>query len=150
MVKCKFIRDRVNKCIYLKQNEYIKNILKRYDMSNCNPVSTPEDLTQNKINGPCENNELHIPYREAVGSIMYCMIFTRSALSNSFSKVSTHINDYNLGEFSKMLGKKILIPKILGKKILIPIMFGKKILISKMLGKKNFIFKNVRVRNLWI
>jgi len=36
-------RDRSNRKLSISQNEYCKNVLKRFGMENCNTVTTPMD-----------------------------------------------------------------------------------------------------------
>lgn len=61
--------------IYMSQTPYILNLLKRFNMENCNPVSTPMEI---KMEENCEEKiDAEIPYRELVGCLMYLMITTR-------------------------------------------------------------------------
>src|ERR1700759_834559 len=34
-------RDRANRVIYLNQQQYVENVLERFNMSDCKPVATP-------------------------------------------------------------------------------------------------------------
>ena len=78
-------------------------------MDNCNPSGTPADtsvnLTKpkkienegspNVIEVEVEDNNLKIPYRQAVGSLMYLMLCTRPDLSQSVIKVSQFSTNFN-------------------------------------------------------
>jgi len=82
--------------ITLYQSSYIKNILDRYNMSDANPMDSPEVLNpvQNENNLlPLEGN---IPYREAVGSLLYASVTTRIDIAHAVSKVAQNSKPRNL------------------------------------------------------
>ncbi len=77
-------RDRIKRRIYLAAPQYIDKMLAKFNLSNCHPVSLPADkeaMTLSKSMSPQEQDEKdmmsNIPYREAVGSIMYAAITVR-------------------------------------------------------------------------
>jgi hypothetical protein len=77
-------RDRINKRIFLAAPQYIDKVLSKFNMSNCHPVTLPADkgaTALSKEMSPQEQEEREImsnvPYREAVGSIMYAAITVR-------------------------------------------------------------------------
>ena len=61
--------------ISLSQSRYIDNILKRFNMENCKPISTPLPTTLKLSNedspkSPIEETEIkNIPYRQVIGSM---------------------------------------------------------------------------------
>lgn len=72
-------RNRKAEKIWLSQNTYILKILLQYGMNDCKPVSTPFDPST-KLNNETEPRNLEeinkmnkIPYREAVGSLLYAI-----------------------------------------------------------------------------
>jgi len=76
-------RDLKNKMISIDQERYIKDILTKFKMNDCNPVATPLDINQ-KISNEMSPTEQHIkdemttkPYRAAIGSLMQCCSSTR-------------------------------------------------------------------------
>ena len=77
-------RDRSNGCIYLSQSEYVCKILKRFNMENAKPLSTPlsTHVKLSKDECPKSDHEKEfmskIHYQFIVGSLMYTMITTRS------------------------------------------------------------------------
>lgn len=79
-------RDRSNEEIILDQKDYVKNILKKFNMEECNPVKTPLDVNQKltKNLGPEDKSEANamksIPYKEALGSLIYAYLATRPDL----------------------------------------------------------------------
>ena len=79
-------RDRSNGCNYLSQFEYVCKILKRFNLENAKPLSTPLSMhvKRSKDESPKSDNEMQfmskILYQSVVGSLMYNMIATRLAL----------------------------------------------------------------------
>ncbi|KAL0267391.1 UNVERIFIED_CONTAM: hypothetical protein PYX00_009677 [Menopon gallinae] len=78
--------------IILQQRGYIRELLNRFGMAECKPISTPMDLGT-KLQKPSrtENEEAEkLPYREPVGALTYLSVATRpdiafsSGLPNSF------------------------------------------------------------------
>jgi len=84
--------DRKDDQICLSQSAYIKNVLKKFNTEDCNPVSTPlpsklnyEDLQSEE---PCE-----APCRNLIDCLMYIMLCTRPDLSTSISILSRYNNN---------------------------------------------------------
>lgn len=69
-------RDRENGKLWIDQELYIKNVLKKFNMQNCNSVSTPLDVNQKLTKDMCSSKEsetCNVPYQEAVGSLTYAV-----------------------------------------------------------------------------
>ena len=72
--------------ISLSQSWYIDNILKRFNMENCKPISTPllttlKLSTEDSPKSPIEETEMkNIPYRQLIGSVRYLVSSTRPDL----------------------------------------------------------------------
>lgn len=87
-------RDREKKVIQVSQRGYIERILKRFNMSECKPVVTPGDttvkLTKTMSTSTEDGNEdmSSVPYREAVGSLMFLMHCSRPDISFEVTKVA--------------------------------------------------------------
>lgn len=93
-----FIRDHGNKTITMSQIKYIEEILKRFNMEECKPIGTPleanlklmklmdEEFIQ--VKGEMQS----IPYKAAIGSLMYTMVATRVDLTYVVSVVSQHMS----------------------------------------------------------
>jgi hypothetical protein len=84
--------------IFLSQEQYAKKILARFGMAECHGAATPlETGTILEITGegsePCGEN---IPYRAAVGSLMYLMNGTRPDLATAVSMVSRFLSEPRL------------------------------------------------------
>ena len=97
----KVSRNRRLRQIYLSQSQYITDMLKRFDLADCNPQRTPVDVNidMSLMKRKPEDEErirgLKIPYREAVGSLMFNMVSTRPDIANAMSVVSRNLDNYS-------------------------------------------------------
>lgn len=75
--------------LLLDQSHYIQQVLNRYGMNNCNPVSTPSDLNTKlvKDDGQSKTVDANL-YRAIVGSLLYISIATRPDIANAVGVVS--------------------------------------------------------------
>lgn len=80
--------------ICLDQSRYIEQILSKFNMENCKQVATPSDPNQ-KLSismSPKSAKEIeevqHIPYQEAVGSLLYLAQCTRPDIAYAVNDVS--------------------------------------------------------------
>ena len=82
-------RDRKNRILTIDQKLYLENILKRFGMENCKPVSTPVEANEKFVKLSDNEEPIDIPlYQAAVGSLNYAAIATRPDLSVAVSMVS--------------------------------------------------------------
>lgn len=92
-------RDRSAGKIWLDQEPYINEILKRFNMIDCNPISNPLEANQKltkEMSPKTEEERIemqNIPYQEAVGSILYLVQGTRPDLTFAISNVSQFNNN---------------------------------------------------------
>ena len=76
-------RDRSKRLLTLDQGTYMEKVLRRFNMMDCKPSSTPLDAgTQlSSKDSPMTDAEKEdmevIPYASVVGSLMYAMVCTR-------------------------------------------------------------------------
>lgn len=74
--------DMENGILQMSQRQYMKNVLKRFQMEDCKGISTPMEskleLTWNET-----SNGTQQPYRELIGCLMYGMLARRPDLSAS-------------------------------------------------------------------
>lgn len=87
---------RSGKNISIHQKAYVEEILKKFGMEDCKPVSTPADpgLKLTKPEGQPTTEELKLPYRELVGALTYLSTATRPDISFSVSCLSQFNNCY--------------------------------------------------------
>ena len=76
------ISRRSDGSIFLSQSSYLSDILARFDMSDCKPISTPMEAGLQLIASPdIAPKELVRRYLQAIGSLMYAMQGTRPELA---------------------------------------------------------------------
>lgn len=92
-------RDQSDGSITLDQSNYIKNMLKRFGMEDCKEVSTPMTPGQifTKDMSPKTEDEKqamkNIPYREAIGSLLYASQGTRPDICHAVGVLSRFSNN---------------------------------------------------------
>lgn len=94
----KYLGMRINvdkKCntITVDQQEYIEQLLSKFDMSDCRPVDTPIECKLNLEKS--ENCKANVPYQRLIGSLMYLAVLTRPDIAYSISYLSQFNNCYN-------------------------------------------------------
>ena len=82
-------RDRKKKELTICQKEYLKNVLARFGMQDCKPVSTPMEANKcfTKLAEGDEAVDTRL-YQSAIGSLNYAAIATRPDLSTAIGKLS--------------------------------------------------------------
>jgi hypothetical protein len=91
------IRDRHVGKLYLSQQGYIKKVLRRFNMHEAKPVSTPLAPHFRLSAALCPQSDKDVeymskvPYSSAVGSLMYAMVCSRPDLSHALSVVSRYM-----------------------------------------------------------
>jgi hypothetical protein len=102
----KIERDRPRRVIYLHQQQYIENVLERFNMNECKPVTTPMEVSVRltKSLAPVTDKEKQemsaVPYQSAVGSLMYAMTCTRPDIAFAVSTVSRFCSNYNTAHWT--------------------------------------------------
>jgi hypothetical protein len=86
-------RDRRKRTIKLSQRQNIKNVLDRYGMTDCKPISTPMAVNakvtadhpdDNTVHHSMSINGIEVAYPSIVGSLMYSMLATRPDIAFLF------------------------------------------------------------------
>lgn len=80
--------DRDNGIVQLSQAQYLKNVVRKFGMTECKPISTPIEkglhLSSEKL-----AESANVPYRELIGCLTYATLTTRPdlcAATNYFSR----------------------------------------------------------------
>lgn len=73
--------------ISINQSIYAEEVLNRFGMENCKPAASPCDLSQRLTIGS-DGSPVNVPYREAVGSLLFLVQGTRPDLAYAVSNVS--------------------------------------------------------------
>ena len=90
-------RDRNNMKICLSQKNYLKKILRRFNMQDCKSVSTPL-LNNFKLSSSMSHSNdeekmgmSRVPYASVVGSLIFSMICTRPDIAQAVGMVSHYM-----------------------------------------------------------
>ena len=89
--------------ISMDQNQFIRNMLKEFNMENSKPVSTPLNPGQDLSKQQCPKTEeermemINVPFRQLIGKLLYLALATRPDLAYAVSK---------LGQYSSNPGKE--------------------------------------------
>ena len=92
-------RDRISKSITLSQAAYIDTVVKRFNLESASPLQTPIDpsIHLSKEQSPATprqyDNMRNVPYREAVGSLMYAAIGTRPDITYAVTALSQYLQN---------------------------------------------------------
>ena len=81
-------RDRAKRTISIHQGSYIKNMLKRFGMTECAPISIPLAVGTKLPPLAEEESSFILQYQKLVGSLMYLMVATRPDLAFAVGAVS--------------------------------------------------------------
>ncbi|KAH9740957.1 hypothetical protein KPL70_002426 [Citrus sinensis] len=90
-------RYRNNRNIWLSQKNYLKKILRRFNMQDCKSISTPLPVNFKLSSSMCPSNEVEmkelsqVPYASVVGSLMFAMICTRPDIAQAVGAISRYM-----------------------------------------------------------
>lgn len=89
------VRNRATKSMFIHQSNYTRKILEKFHMDKAKAVSVPAD--PNIILQPLEPDKTklcNVPYREAVGSLMFLSIVSRPDIAYAVNVVSRFLNNH--------------------------------------------------------
>jgi hypothetical protein len=88
------VRDRANRRIFVSQRRYLEGVLDAYNMRECHPTATPLNPGVRLQADAAEDEVLDasVPYREALGSLMYAMVGTRPDLAFAVGLASRYLS----------------------------------------------------------
>ena len=90
----KISRDLINNTLSLSQHAYIEAIITKYNFNDLKPLAIPIDpsIPLSKTQSPSKLEDIarmkNVPYREAVGSLMYAAMGTRPDIAFATSTVA--------------------------------------------------------------
>jgi len=86
-------RDEALGTLKLSQGKYAAQVLDKFGMAECNPIGTPLEVGLQLVKADeCDDA---LPYREAVGSLMYLMVGMRPDLAFAIGKLSRFVSCYS-------------------------------------------------------
>ena len=92
-------RDRKRGLLQIDQEKYAREVLRRFNMEECKPISIPlstgDKLSQEQgAFTEAEKKAMEvIPYRQVVGSLMYLMVCTRPDLASAIGMLARFMQD---------------------------------------------------------
>jgi len=92
-------RDRKDMKIWLSQKNYLRKVLRRFNMQDCKPISTPLPVNFKLSSSMSPSSEAErmkmsrVPYASTVGSLMYAMICTWPYITHAVGVVSRFMVD---------------------------------------------------------
>ena len=98
--------------VMLDQEQYINELLQRFNVTDCNAVSTPADPTQKLTKEMCprtdeERKQMEkVPFRELVGGLQYLAFSTRPDICYAVNAVSQYSS--NPGKAHWTAAKRVL------------------------------------------
>lgn len=93
-------RDRQAGTIKISQQKYLREVLERFGMSDCNPVTTPADVNVKLSGEMAPDDEMEkeqmraVPYQEAVGSLLFAAQVSRPDIQFAVNLVSRFNQKY--------------------------------------------------------
>lgn len=94
-------RDRIKNNIFVNQSMYIENILVRFNLADANSLSMPAD-SNSKLKASDYNDcdELYVPYREDVGTLLFLAIASRPDIAYAVGIVSRYLDKYDISHWN--------------------------------------------------
>ena len=89
-------RDRERKTLMIHQSAYTRKIIKKFGMADAKTVSVPAD--PHAALSPTEEDEKesnNVPYREAVGSLVFLAAVSRPDIAFAVNSVSKYLSKHN-------------------------------------------------------
>ncbi|CAB0002804.1 unnamed protein product, partial [Nesidiocoris tenuis] len=96
-------RDRARRQLSIDQTHYIEQVLKRFSMENCKPVSTPMESDVKGL--AMEQKDVQpyneaVPYQEAIGCLLYISQITRPDIIFAVNTLSRFNRNFQLQHWS--------------------------------------------------
>jgi len=85
-------RDKALGTLKLAEGKYAGQVLEKFGMAECNPIRTQLEVGLQLVKA--DESDDALPYREAVGSLMYMMVGTRPDLAFAIGKLSRFVSCY--------------------------------------------------------
>jgi hypothetical protein len=82
-------RDRPNKLIFLDQSAYINTLIRKFELQDANPTSTPHTDLSEPSTTPADTKL----YQSIVGSLQHASVCTRPDITFTTCKLSRHLKD---------------------------------------------------------
>ena len=95
---CKIIQDMEKGTVTINQEKYANDVLRRFNMQEAKPVSTPCEAGLHLSGDDCPNKDKRDPevirdYQACVGSLMYLSVLTRGDCSFAINQTARFLNN---------------------------------------------------------
>lgn len=99
-------RDRASRRIWVTQTQYMRRILDKFRMSDCNATQVPLSPTVELLGATVAEHveACKLPYRELVGALQYLTIMTRPDISFAVNKLAQFNSQWNERHFTLAKG----------------------------------------------
>lgn len=101
----RIMRDEEMKTISIDQTQYIREVLERFNMINCNAVISPLEpgikisKEMSPDNDADRDSMRNIPYRSAIGSLLFIAITTRPDIAFAVNLLSRYCENPGIGHW---------------------------------------------------
>jgi len=93
--------------IFISQSNYTSQLLKKFCLENTTPISIPEDPNCDlTMESGSILEEGQVPYRQAIGSLMFLAVVSRPDISHAVGVVSRYADKYTMAHWNAV--KRIL------------------------------------------
>jgi hypothetical protein len=93
--------------VFVNQAGYDKKVIEKFRMEHSKAVTTPADISRNESSAAdTVVKQPEVPFREAVGSLMYLAVGTRPDIAFAVGRVSQHLSNFTLEDWKDV--KRIL------------------------------------------
>lgn len=96
--------DRQRRHAVFCQRQYIREVLKRFHMSDCNSVATPEALHAEVVQP--DKTDSSSPYRELVGALQYLVSASRPDIAHAVRHLSKYLSCFDHTHYA--MAKRVL------------------------------------------
>jgi len=96
--------DKAFGTLKLSQGKYAAQVLEKFGMAKYNPIGMPLKVGLQLVKA--DESDVSLPYREAVGGLMYLMVGTRPDLAFGMGKLSRFVSCYGKEHWAEM--KRVL------------------------------------------
>lgn len=86
-------QNREKGTISVDQRKYLLQVLEKFNMLNCNAISTPMDVNTKYSKTMESDNDASFPYREVIGSLLFAAQVTRPDINFSVNLLSRYLDN---------------------------------------------------------
>ena len=95
---CKIVQDKEKGTVTINQEKYANDVLRRFNMQETKPVSTPYEAGLHLSGDDCPSRDKRDPvairdYQACVGSLMYLSVFTQGDYSFAINQTVHFLNN---------------------------------------------------------